>query len=571
MSSPVEQIKQRLNIADVIGSYIKIQKAGANFRAPCPFHSEKSPSFYVSPAREIWHCFGCNRGGDLFEFVKQIEGVEFAEALRILADRAGIKLKFEDPRFRNERTRILDLMEAAAKFYQEKLEENQAVSAYLKKRGLQEKTISDFQLGFAQSEETGWRNLHSFLKSKGYSDIEMEKAGMVVKSEKSRGDYYDRFRGRIMFPLFDAAGRIVGFSGRVFNLEIGSPSGDPISAKYINTPQTILYDKSRLLYAFNRAKIEIRKKDACVLMEGQTDVIMSHQAGILNAVAVSGTALTPLHLETIKRLTRNLIMCFDGDEAGLLAAKRSIDLALARDFELRAIALPEGKDPADMVLSDAEGFKKLLDKSSHIIEFYLNVLKEKYGETRQFKQEVSKNILPYFLSIQSGIERSHWIKDIAGRLGVKEEIVLEEVKKIYNKTNSLEKSSEAPFAGASGINGAKPRIQLLEERLAGIVLWKNDKKLFPDFIKKRVADFLEKTDKAVCSRLAFEAELCYAGEENFNEEIEQLAKEWKKETLKEELANVTEEIGICEEKNDKEALEKKIAELQKLSRELADI
>lgn len=565
MSSPVEQIKQRLNIVDVIGSYIKLQKAGANFRAPCPFHSEKSPSFYVSPAREIWHCFGCNRGGDLFEFVKQIEGVEFAEALRILADRAGIKLKFEDPRFKNERMHLLDLMEAAAEFYQGKLGENQAVLAYLKKRGLQEKTISDFQLGFAQSEESGWRNLHSFLKSKGYSDSEMEKAGMVVKSEKVRGDYYDRFRGRIMFPLFDTAGRVVGFSGRVFGEEKEGVG------KYINTPQTVLYDKSRLLYAFDRAKVEIRGKDACVLMEGQMDVIMSHQAGILNAVAVSGTALTPLHLETIKRLTRNIIMCFDGDEAGLLAAKRSIDLALARDFELRAIALPEGKDPADMVLSDAEDFKKLLDKSSHIIEFYLNVLKEKYGETRQFKQEVSKNVLPYLLSIQSGIERSHWIKDIAGRLGVKEEIVLEEVKRIYDKNNSLEKSCEAPFADAPGISGAKPRIQLLEERLAGIVLWKNDRELFPDFIKKRVADFLEKTDKALCNRLALEAELCYAGEENFGEEIEQIAKEWKKESLKEELAKVTEEIRICEEKKDKEAMEKKIVELQKLSRELAEI
>ncbi len=567
MSSPVEQIKQRLNIADVIGSYIKLQKAGANFKAPCPFHSEKSPSFYVSPSREIWHCFGCNRGGDLFEFVKQIEGVEFVEALRILADRAGIKLKFEDPRFRNERIHLLDLMEAAANFYQGKLGENQAVLAYLKKRGLEEKTISDFRLGFAPSEENGWRNFHSFLKSKGYGDAEMEKAGMIVKSEKARGDYYDRFRGRIMFPLFDAAGRVVGFSGRIFGEEKEGVG------KYINTPQTILYDKSRLLYAFDRAKVEIRKKDFCVLMEGQMDVLMSHQAGILNAVAVSGTALTPLHLETIKRLTCNLIMCFDGDEAGLLAVKRSIDLSLEREFELKVIALPEGKDPADMVLSDTDGFKKLLDKSSHIIEFYLNILKEKYGETRQFKQEVSKNVLPYLLSIQSGIERSHWIKEIAGMIGVKEEIVLEEIKKIYDKTknNSLEKSCEAPLTAAAGINGAKPRIRLLEERLAGIVLWKNKKELLPDFVRKHIADFLEKTDKSFCNRLALEAELCYAGAENFNEEIEQLAKEWKKETLKEELAEITEEIRICEEKSDKEAMEKKIAELQKLSRELAEI
>lgn len=570
MASPVEQIKQRLSVADVVGSYIKLQKAGTNFKAVCPFHSEKSPSFYVSPPREIWHCFGCSRGGDMFEFVKQIEGVEFPEALRILAERAGVEIReyTGDSRFKNERTRLLDLLKEAAEFYEKNLSSSAEVSGYLKKRGLSDETAKNFHLGYSFAEEKGWRNLCNFLKSKGFTPAETEKAGLAVKSDA--GDYYDRFRGRIMFPLSDSAGRVVGFSGRIFGEEKEG------AGKYINTPQTILYDKSKLLYAFDKAKIEIRKQDSCILMEGQMDVILAHQAGILNAVAVSGTALTAFHLEVIQRLTSGLVMCFDADEAGIEAARRSIDLALEKEFEVRAIALPAGKDPADIILEDREKFGKLASESKHIFEFFLDIFHEKHGETREFKQKVSAAILPYLLMIQSSVERSHWVQEISRRLGVKEGAVLEDIEKIYEKTKKSqlrENREDSAFAGRK----QEKRSRILAERLAGISLWKNDKKIIPADVRKEVNEILEKKEKNFLNRLVFEAELCYANAEKFEDEIAYLTKELKRELIKEKLSFLADEIRICEQKRsagagagDKEFLNQKLNDFQKLSKELSE-
>jgi len=566
MSSPVEQIKQRLTIVDVVGSYIKLTKAGANYKAVCPFHSEKAPSFYVSPPREIWHCFGCNLGGDMFEFVKQIEGVEFVEALRILASRAGVELKAEDPKFRNERTRLLDLHKDAVTFYRKTLKEATEVLKYLKDRGVSEESLNNFELGYAPSEEKGWRGLFNYLKGRGYSGQEMEKAGLVIK--KDANDFYDRFRGRIMFPLFDASGRVVAFSGRVF----GEAKGD--AGKYINTPQTILYDKSKLLYGFDRAKIEIRKQDCCVFVEGQMDVIMSQQAGVLNTVAVSGTALTPVHLDSIKRLCSNLIMAFDSDEAGLLAAKRSIDLALEKDFEVRAVSMPEGGDPADMVQKDGKEWKKLIKEAKHIIEFYLDVLRERHGDEREYKKQIEKNLLPYLLSLSSGIERSHWVKEISKRIDVKEDIVLGELQKIFNQKKGESAPPESSSDNRKNICKISEgnREAMLLNRLSGIALWKN-KGVLPEDIKERVGGFLKGADTASKDKLALEAELCYVGmeEEDFKEEIESLAKEFEKENIKNKLEILAKDIQSCEDKCDKEELDKKLEEFKKLSAGLAEL
>ena len=226
-----------------------------------------------------------------------------------------------------------------------------------------------FGIGFAPA---GWRNLHDFLKGKKYSETEMEKAGMIVKSTKAQAGYYDRFRSRIMFPIFNASGEIVGFSGRIFG-EDGVDSG----GKYINSPQTVLYDKSKVLYGFNKAKDEIRKKDICVVVEGQMDVVMSHQAGIANAVAVSGTALTTDHLKLIKRLTDKIIMAFDKDEAGARASSKGIDMALADGFDVKIAVAPSGKDPADAVLDNPESWVKAVNEAKNVIEFYMELFNDK--------------------------------------------------------------------------------------------------------------------------------------------------------------------------------------------------
>ncbi|MFH0803733.1 MAG: DNA primase [Candidatus Tagabacteria bacterium] len=595
MSSPVEQIKQRLSVVDVVQSYIKLDKAGANFKARCPFHSEKSASFFVSPARDIWHCFGCNRGGDIFGFVMEIEGVEFIEALKILGERAGIKLKMEDPRLRNERTRLLDLMKASSDFYRGELLKQKDVLDYLNKRGLKDSTIQSYVLGYAPEEKSGWRNLYEFLLDKGYSDEEMEKAGMIIKSDKFQvpsskfqANYYDRFRGRIMFPLFDFSGRIVAFSGRLWPETLSSSTpgfGDSLKpgvAKYINSPQTILYDKSRILYGFDKAKTEIRKKDACVLVEGQMDVLMSHQADVLNSVAISGVGLTPVHLESIGRLTNNLIVSFDSDEAGLIAAGRGIDLALKKGFDVRVTTLPFGKDPAEVASKDPEAWQKAVSEARHIIDFYLKTLSEKISDSRELNRQVEKVVLPYVNLIESEIDKSHWIGEIARCLKIREEPIWEQLKKMKNQKPGFK---EVP---KPGFGKTRTRRFLLEERLLGLAFWQNDANMISDkkyflFSEKNQAilqNFFsspgfkkaEKSfpddEKNYIERLVLENELSYGGMEapQLENEKKILINDLERETIKEQFEMAVSNIRELEDKKDEVALNEALNKFSELSK-----
>ncbi|OHA15631.1 MAG: DNA primase [Candidatus Tagabacteria bacterium RIFCSPLOWO2_01_FULL_42_9] len=578
MSSPVEQIKQRLSVVDVVQSYIKLDKAGANFKARCPFHSEKTASFFVSPPRDIWHCFGCSRGGDIFGFVMEMEGVEFVEALKILAERAGIQLKAEDPRLRNERTRLLDLMKDAEDFYRNQLNIRKNVLDYLYGRGLKSETIQLWRLGYAPEETDGWRNLYEFLLGKGYGEEEIEKTGMIIKANQQEKRYYDRFRGRIMFPIFDFSGRIVAFSGRLFP-EIKKEG----VAKYINSPQTILYDKSRILYGFDKAKAEIRKKDTCVLVEGQMDVLMSHQAGVLNVAAISGIGLTVYHLDLIGRLADNLIVSFDSDEAGLVAAGRGIDLALGKGFEVKVVVLPFGKDPADVASKDYSAWEKAVEESRHIIDFYLQTLSEKIKEPRELKNKVEKIILPYVSLIESEIGKSHWIKEISKRLDIREESIWEQMKKIKLKEFS---ASETSDAGHFDVGNLKPRRLLLEERILSIAFWKNDVNIIPadkhflfspkqlDLLKKPETSNDSKNENKRCrEKLSLEGELAYFGteEDRLPKEIKILLTELEEEVLREERFAIMNEIKILEAKGEEEIINEKICKLNELNREITNL
>ncbi|NOY35694.1 MAG: DNA primase [bacterium] len=582
MSSHVEQIKSRLGIADVVQGYLKLQKAGANFRALCPFHNEKTPSFFVSPGRESWHCFGCNRGGDIFSFVMEIEGLEFPEALKILASRAGVELKPVSSQYRSERSRLLSLLENAKMFYESNLKNNDTVISYLKSRGLKGETAKAFGIGFAPD---GWRNLHDFLKAKGFSGEEMEKAGMALQPQTSSAaadksqKYYDRFRSRIMFPLNNSSGQIVGFSGRIFsianNLEIESPSGlgdsisKPVVAKYINTPQTILYDKSRTLYGFDKAKMEIRKKDACVLMEGQMDVIMAHQAGFANTVAISGTALTEEHLRIIKRLTNNLIMAFDSDEAGFRASKRGIDMALAEGFEVKAAEVPlggSGKDPADIIKENPDEWKKAVENSEHIISFYLRNLSD--------RKEIERMILPYIALLPSDMEKAHWVKKTAEKLSISEEPIWGEVKKIKLSPAAGMPSPQPPAAKAG-----KTRMRLLEDRLLGFILWQKDSEdgELKEEIEKISKEHNFDPDKVSASsggaeeKLVFEAELFYNETEDLKGELDKLNLEFKKEKTRNRLEELGERIRGTESSQNEEKLKDYMDEFHILTKKLTDL
>ena len=426
----VSKIKERLNVVDVISGYLKVQKAGINFKARCPFHNEKTPSFFITPERQIWHCFGCQKGGDIFTFVKEIEGVEFPEALRILATRAGVELEEFDSKVKDSKDRLYEICETSTKFFEKQLNDSnlgKQALRYLKGRGLEEATVARFRLGFSPAT---WDSLTSYLRSSGFSEKEIIEAGVAIKREtrieNQESGIYDRFRSRIIFPIADANGRIVGFTGRIFEYESPSTgSGRQVepAAKYINTPQTLIYDKSRILYGLNHSRNEIRKKNKRFLVEGNMDAIMSYQAGVENVVASSGTALTPSHLLILKRFTDSLDFCFDSDSAGALATKRGIGLALGQDFNIKIISVDdeECKDPADYVQKYGNKWAEVVGKARPVLEFYFDKAKEGYNpESAGNKKNIILAVAPFIKRLSSKVERTHWINQLAYFLKVKE-------------------------------------------------------------------------------------------------------------------------------------------------------
>ena len=468
-NSPIDEIKERLDIVQVIGNYIKLEKAGANYRAFCPFHSEKKPSFFVSPARQIWHCFGgCSEGGDIFKFVMKIEGVEFGDALRILAQKAGIELKRQTPEYKKwqtERNRLYEICELTTKFFEKQLKESRAgkeAKKYLLERGINEESLKKWRIGYAPDV---WQGLSDFLSSRGYQKEEIEKAGLGLSSEQ--GSFYDRFRGRIIFPVFDLNSQVVGFGGRVFK-----EKDKKEIAKYVNTPNTLLYDKSRILYGLDKAKGEIRKRDCCILVEGYTDVIMVSQAGNANVVATSGTALTPWQLKILKRYSENLLTAFDMDVAGDTATKRGIDLAQTRGFNIKVITMPRGSDPADIVFKKPREWEKLVEGAKSILDFYFKTtFSLSDPKTPEGKREISKILLPVIKRIPNKIEQAFWIQELAKKLEVKEESIEEELKKTKDSSFLYFGPEEEEMEKENlSQTEKKSRKELLEEQILTFIL-----------------------------------------------------------------------------------------------------
>ena len=484
MDSPIQEIKERLDIVDVISSYIKLQKTGANYRALCPFHSEQKPSFFVSPTRQLWRCFGCGKGGDIFAFVQEIEGVEFGDALRILAQRAGVELQRQDPQTQSQRKRFYEICEVAAKFYEKQLQEGKngrKAKEYLLKRGITEESIEKWRIGFAPNL---WNSLSQFLKEKGFSVGEIKRAGLLL--ENKEGKVYDRFRSRIIFPIFDLNSQVIGFGGRFF----GSKKEEEKNlAKYLNIPNTLLYNKSKVLYGLDKAKVPIRKKDSCILVEGYTDVILSHQAGVENVVATSGTALTTPQLTILKRYSNNLITAFDMDIAGDSATTRGINLAQAQGFDIKVAVLPEGNDPADVVVEDEKKWIQIVEQARSILAFYFEKAFSKYDkEEIEDKKKIAAMLLPVIARIQNKIEQSHWTKELAFSSGVAEDKVEEELKKYTALDTKAEEPQEEELNKGQT---PKTRQQVIEERIFVILL--NFPKILEELTEAEMQFFSEKS------------------------------------------------------------------------------
>ena len=429
MTDTVQQIKDRLSITDVVSQYVKLERAGGAYRARCPFHSERTPSFFVSPDRGTYHCFGCNVGGDIFSFVEQIEGLDFKGALKILAEKAGVPLVYEKKGERDSRERLFELLETAAILYASSL--NDPAREYLHRRGINDETIKSFRVGLAGE---SWSDTSNYLRSKNFSEKEILDAGLAKRGERG---LFDRFRSRIIFPIADSAGRTVGFSGRIFP-STGSGQAERTESKieppkYLNSPETVLFHKSKILYAYDRAKQAIRKHNCAVLVEGQLDLLASHQAGWGNTVAVSGTAFTMEHAVLINRMTENLVIALDADEAGIKAAGRAARSALRGGLNVKVARLPEGMDPADLILeSGKEAWSSAIREAKDIIVFLLDVLYEHTGkdgkgklEKDRFRKAVETIVLPFLADVQSPIARDQYVREIASRLGVSEKAVLD--------------------------------------------------------------------------------------------------------------------------------------------------
>ncbi|TSC67566.1 MAG: DNA primase [Parcubacteria group bacterium Gr01-1014_73] len=557
----MEKIKDRLGIVELVGSYIKLEKAGKNLKARCPFHNEKTPSFFVSPDRGSFYCFGCGAKGDIFSFVEQFEGLDFKGTLKLLAERAGIKLEYERGDLsagKAVREKLFQILEEATSYFEANLKLNAEAISYLEKRGVKEKTRGTFRLGFAPDE---WHSLLFHLKSKKFSESDLEKAGLIKKGEAG-GNYYDRFRGRIIFPITDSAGRVVGFSGRILK-------GKPEDAKYLNSPETELFAKSKILYGLDKAKTAIRQRDFAVLVEGQMDLLMSNQAGVANTVASSGTALTDEHINLLKRFSNRLLLVFDPDEAGFKAALRGAGLALARGLEVKVAALPEGLDPADLVLKNPIDWKEALKNAVFLIDFLLARILNKGYDKRQLAKAVEKDILPYVASLKSRIEQSHYISEIADKAGIKEEALWEELRKVKPVIGA---NPPTPVAGYGVAKEKLTKRELLERRLFGVLFAEKDKKLENELQNIfGVAEFKIALEfwQPFREEIVFEAEANLGGEIS-EKEIAELLANLKNEKSREKFLQKTKELAEAEKAGDTIQARKLMAECQKLSKEISN-
>jgi DNA primase len=574
INSPVQKIKERLSIEDVVSTYIKLEKSGANFKARCPFHNEKTPSFFISPDRGSYYCFGCSAKGDIFSFVEEFEGLDFRGALKLLANKAGVPLESFNKEEESEKDRLHKAMEVSTIYFSGNLSQNQEVVAYLKGRGLTEESIKNFRIGYAFPD---WRLLYSHLQSKGFSDAEIEKAGLAKKSEKGM---YDRFRGRVMFPIADSSGRIIAFSGRLF-------VDDGKSAKYLNSPDTPIFSKSAVLYGLDKAKESIRKNNFSILVEGQMDLVLSHQAGFKNTIATSGTALADStvdrenavsNLGLVRRLSENIVLAFDADTAGFNASGRAGKIALALGMDVKVASLPKGVDPADLISKEGpDAWRSAIRSSKHLIEFILGkIIEECNGDMRKVGREIKEKVLPYVEAIDSAIEKMHFIKKISDATSIPESALKDDLKKVEEEQKGTNDLGKIKVAEAQ-----KFRKDYIERRLLGIVFWQktlpkqsldveNLLKELSEILKISSIELLEqnKDDK---EDLIFEAEIFYGEGENLEKDVGELITNLKEEYLKEELLRKMQELHIAEEKKENERATQILREINEINKKIQNI
>jgi DNA primase len=567
VSTHVQEIKEKLPVNEVVASYIKLEKSGVNYKARCPFHNEKTPSFYVSPERGSFYCFGCNAKGDIFTFVEKFEGLDFMGALKVLAERAGVSLDRVSAAKDNRKEKLYEILEKSTRFFEENLAENNAARDYILGRGLKEETLKNFRVGYAPAD---WRVLRNFLKSKGYADADVEAVGLIKKTEKPGGDpYYDVFRGRIMFPISDTSGRVVAFSGRII-------VDDEKSPKYLNSPETTLYSKSKTLYGLDKAKADIRKRDYSILVEGQMDLVMSHQAGFTNTVAASGTAFTDddgmdSAFGLLTRLSDNMVVAFDSDAAGQKAVKRIVP-AISLGMNVKIVDIKGGKDPADIIKANPKDWAKTLETKKDFIDFLADTMVDAKATPAMISKQVKQEVFPFVRAIPDDTPRFHAIRKIADKLSISEDALWNDLK-AYVAANPTRGSGGPPQANNS--SRRLDRLESIERKVLGILY--SNKYLKGDGTRKKELEAIVGEEKMKSfeslgtddkGELTLEAEVTY-GDIGIGKEWKILLLNLEEEYVKKKLEIKLMELNKAEKSN--AGTEELMKEISVLSRKIQDI
>jgi DNA primase len=562
MNLQVQEIKERLPITEVLADYIQMKKAGVNFKAVCPFHNEKTPSLIISPAKGIWHCFGCGLGGDIFEFIKLSENVEFAEALKILADRAGVELRkpTEEEVVKQQKSRDLyEINDTAAKYYERVLWESESAKEardYLRKRGLTDRTIQNWRLGYAPDD---FHYLENFLAKK-FDKKDIELAGLIIKKDPperpassgragNSSQYFDRFRGRVMFPILNIHGQVVGFTGRLLKEKENA-------GKYINSPETPVYNKSKEIYGLYQAKNAIRKESRCILMEGNMDVVSAHQAGSMIAVASSGTAFTQDQFIILKRFCENLVFAFDTDSAGTAATKRALEIALNLGFNVKIIEMRGAKDPDELIKKGIGLWQKAVDSSVNFVEFFFDKTFQEFNPTTvDGKREIVKVLAPLIYRISEPVTKAHFVRKLSDGINVAET-------SIWDIINRLSKPKPQAVRD-QGPGVKKGRKEVLTDQVLGLSLLLKNTENLEDLGLKQPED-------PDCREL-----LLFAAETDMqqqqlepNAELARAAGELKKIILHERMTEISNDLVNAEKTKNRELREKLSIEFTKLSQQM---
>jgi len=584
MNDQVQEVKDRLDIVEVISTYLTVKKAGVNYKANCPFHSEKTPSFMINPERQSFKCFGCAEGGDVITFVEKMEGLDFFNALKLLAEKAGVELKtksvkFGDQEFKSDqKTRIFEINEWAKKVYHKILLDHpkaEKAREYLKKRGMSQKTIESFEIGYAPQ---SWDFLLRFLLSKKYTEKEAIEAGVAIRGD--RGKAYDRFRGRIIFPINNIMGTTVAFTSRI--LEDDGPStplGVNKQAKYINSAESSIYTKGKTIYGLDKAKTHIKESDLAILVEGNMDVIACHQAGFKNIVATSGTALTLDQLKILSRYASEMALCFDTDEAGQTAMKRAVRLALANDVTTKIITTAPFKDADEAIKADPKNWEKAVEGAKPSLEYWVDLLVAKSPQmTIADRKKIAREILPVVKNIFSEIEKEHYIKYLSEKISVSEQSLLAALEKAKSDGESQQKQkgvskpthenyssferlvgllwAEPKLIGETGLEIASPKN--LEPKYLPIFEMIGKKQIEREKIKPELAALYDQLAIIALSNINTE------DDESARTELHYLLGRWRSEQKEDLKENFARKIKEAESRGDKEDLKKLLSEFSTL-------